>query len=251
MRVWLRGQKSIRLSLFSTAVFLCIAAECVPAQTMSPSAPFSISVVVKGSYTTSARFLYNVDRPDQYLNTKYFSSIFGFGGSIRANFGGGDIAIAVSTEKLKFAESSLVQYIIGGSEVFVPVDEGFVLYPVEVSGYFFLPFSTDNFRVYLGGGFGAYFGERYYSIGMESTHVENSPSGYGIHVLTGVEVEVFSKVMLQGELKFRDPQFDSVNKFQHSSTLINGSVIPLTTAPVTTRVNVNGITYTFGVAYTL
>jgi opacity protein-like surface antigen len=220
------------------------------AQTSSPSAPFSVSVVFKGSYTTSARFLYNVDKPDQFLDSKYFSPIFGFGGSVRANFNG-DFAIGISTEKIKFAESSIVQYIIGGDQVLVPVNEGFVLYPVELSGYFFLPFSTDNFRVYLGGGVGAYFGERSYSIGSENMNAENSPSGFGIHVLTGVEFALVPKVMLQSELKFRDPQFDSVNKFQHASTIVNGIVIPLSMSPETTRVNVNGITYTLGIAYTL
>ncbi len=244
--------KTFRYSGVVGEIFLCViaGASLASAQTVPSAAPFSISVAFKGSYTTSARFLYNVDKPDQFLDSKYFSSIFGFGGSVRANFDG-DFAVGISTGKIKFAESSIVQYIIGGDQVLVPVNEGFVLYPVELSGYFFLPFSTDHFRVYLGGGVGAYFGERNYSIGAESMHAENSPSGFGIHVLTGVEFAIFPKVMLQSELKFRDPQFDSVNKFQHASTIVNGTVIPLSTSPETTRVNVNGITYTLSIAYTL
>ncbi|MDE3056797.1 MAG: hypothetical protein KGJ59_02430 [Bacteroidota bacterium] len=237
--------------MFSRGIVLCLLAgsPCSFAQAFPPKG-VHWTVVFKGSYTTSARFLYNVNEPDQFLNSNYFSSIFGFGGSVRANFSE-DFAVGISTEKMKFSEQSLVQYVIGGNEVLAPVSEGFVVYPLEVSGYFFLPFSTEYVRVYLGGGVGAYFGERTYSVGTENMAAENSPSGFGIHVLTGLEYRLFPNVMLQGELKFRDPQFDSVNKFQHASAIVNGAVIPLSTSPETTRVNVNGITYTLGVAYTL
>lgn len=233
-----------RRSRYGRGILLCliIGSSLASAQT--------VSVILKGSYTTSARFLYNVNEPDQFVNSKYFSSIFGFGASVRANFDG-NFSLGLSTGKMKLTESSFVYYVVGGEGILVPVNEGFVLYPVELSGYFYLPFSTDNFRVYLGGGVGAYFGKRSYSIGAEIMQSENSPSGFGIHVLTGIEFKIFSNVTLQSELKFRDPQFDSVNKFQHASTIFNGTVIPLPTSPQTTRVNVNGITYTLGVAYTL
>ena len=40
------------------------------------------------------------------------------------------------------------------------VTDGYELYPVELSIYYFLPFSTEDFKFYMGGGMGIYPGKR-------------------------------------------------------------------------------------------
>lgn len=211
----------------------------------------NISVAAKGSYTTSTRFLYNVDRNDIFIDDKYFSYNFGFGLDVRMLAYSDDILIGVNIEKIKTLDQTTRLDYRNGLSYSVPVSEGFVVYPVEISGYFLIPFSSDVARFYLGGGVGWYFGERIYSIGGAQAATLNSPSGFGIHVLTGADVRITSKIAVRGELKFRDPQFDSVNRFEETSTTYNGLKIPLDTSSSKTRVNLNGITYGLGLVFLL
>jgi hypothetical protein len=211
----------------------------------------NISVAAKGSYTTSTRFLYNVDRNDIFIADKYFSYNFGFGLDVRMLFYSDDILIGVNIEKIKTLNQTAKLVYGNGQEYSIPVTEGFVVYPLELSGYFLIPFSSEDARVYLGGGIGWYFGERIYSIASARAATLNSPSGFGIHVLTGADVRITSKIAVRGELKFRDPQFDSVNRFEEPSTTYNGLKILLDPSSSKTRVNLNGITYGLGLVFLL
>ena len=206
-----------------------------------------ISVAAKGSYTTSTRFLYNIDRNDIFIDDKYFSYNFGFGLDVRMLAYSDDILIGVNIEKIKTLDKT-TKLVYGNG---IPVSEGFVVYPLEFSGYFLIPFSSEDVRVYLGGGVGWYFGERIYSVASAQAATLNSPSGFGIHVLTGADVRITSKIAVRGELKFRDPQFDSVNRFEDSSTTYRGVTINLDPSSSKTRVNLNGITYGLGLVFLL
>jgi hypothetical protein len=212
----------------------------------------NISVAAKGSYTTSTRFLYNIDRNDIFIDDKYFSYNFGFGLDVRMLALSDDILIGINIEKIKtLDQTTKLVYDNNGESYSIPVSEGFVVYPLELSGYFLIPFSSEDARVYLGGGIGWYFGERIYSIASARAATLNSPSGFGIHVLTGADVRITSKIAVRGELKFRDPQFDSVNRFEESSTTYNGLKILLDPSSSKTRVNLNGITYGLGLVFLL
>ena len=209
------------------------------------------SLAVTGSCTTDTRFLYNIDQPTESINDRYFSYNFGFGLNARWLAYRDDILIGINVEKIRSVEQSLETLIDRGFQYLVPVEEGFVVYPVEVTGYFVIPFSTDDVRAYLGGGIGWYFGERIYSLGQASTVTVNSPMGFGIHVLTGADFRVSPSVSIRGELKFRDPQFDSVNSFDAATTTYAGVRILLPQTPAKTRVNLIGITYGLGLVFHL
>ncbi len=210
-----------------------------------------ISLAVKGSYTTNTRFLYNVDRLDSFLDDKYFSVNFGIGFDVRWRAYGDDILVGVNVEKIKTVEQTSRIIQSGSLEYRIPIQEGFVTYPVEFSGYFVIPFSSEDVRMYLGGGVGWYFGERLYSIAQVNASTLNSPSGFGIHVLTGVDVRLLPRLAIRGELKFRDPQFDSVNQFDASSATYGGMRILLDQSQTKTRINLNGITYGLGLVISL
>lgn len=211
----------------------------------------NISVAAKGSYTTSTRFLYHVDRNDIFIDDKYFSYNFGFGLDVRILAYSDDILIGINIEKIKTLDQTATQVHRNGQEYNIPISEGFVVYPFELSGYFLIPFSSEDARVYLGGGVGWYYGERIYSIASARAATLNSPSGFGIHVLTGADVRITSRIAVRGELKFRDPQFDSVNRFAGTSTTYEGLKINLDTSSSKTRVNLNGITYGLGLVFLL
>lgn len=209
------------------------------------------SLALLGSYTTDTRFIYNVDQPNESINDRYFSYNFGFGANLRWLAFGDDILIGINVEKIKTLERSVGGLTSEGLQYRIPVLEGFVVYPVEVTGYFVIPVSSEDVRAYLGGGIGWYFGERIYSLGQASSVAVNAPMGFGIHVLTGVDFSILSSTAIRAELKFRDPQFDSINRFQTASMVSQGVRILLPTSPSKTRVNLIGITYGLGLVFTL
>ena len=210
-----------------------------------------LSLALLGSYTTDTRFIYNVDQPNVSLNDRYFSYNFGFGANLRWLAFGDDILVGINIEKIKSLERSIGGLSSEGLQYSIPVLEGFVVYPVEISGYYVIPVSSDDVRAYIGGGIGWYFGERIYWLGQASAVAVNAPVGFGIHVLTGADIKIFSSTAIRAELKFRDPQFDSVNRFQTATTISQGVRILLPQSPSKTRVNVIGITYDLGLVFTL
>ena len=131
------------------------------------------------------------------------------------------------------------------------MEDGYRAIPVELTGYFMIPFSTKKVGIFIGGGAGLYFGKRTYRLaGVEAPVVESSP-GFGIHVLAGLSYSFTPWISLVGEMKFRDLQFTSSNAFSVPQITYNGAVITVGQEPFASRVNTDGIVFQLGVAYTL
>jgi len=129
------------------------------------------------------------------------------------------------------------------------IEDGYELILLEVSGFFTLPFSSDNLRFYLGGGIGGYLGWRNYSVGnMVSRSVHHEPS-VGIHVITGLAYYPVSRLSIHVEFRFRDPQVTAYNEFDTGTEIINGRTYYFPTTPLASRINLNGNVYSLGLGF--
>lgn len=129
---------------------------------------------------------------------------------------------------------------------FFEVEDGFEIYPLELSAYYFLPFSTEDFKFYMGGGIGIYTGKRTRKFGdINYTDVE-SDIGYGIQVSTGMDYMIFDNISVRGELRFRDPDFKVTNKYSDTKVIYNGLEYTVTDDKINSKVNVDGITFRIG-----
>ncbi|MBI3189901.1 MAG: hypothetical protein HYZ33_04570 [Ignavibacteriales bacterium] len=203
------------------------------------------TVSINSSITTSSRLYYNPFDPDELLRNQslLLSGVWGFGVDIRRGFENSNIQVGISAEYLWSQE----EIVIPANPNNVITEDGFVAVPVEFSGYFSIPFSSESFRMYMGGGVGVYFGERQYTYaGIPSKVTERNP-GIGIHVLSGFEFGLFPNVALRTELKFRDVQFDSTNVFPPQS--ITGSTIHPDEPPFASRMSIDGILFNLGLVY--
>ena len=54
-------------------------------------------------------------------------------------------------------------------------------------------------------------------------------------------------ISLRSVIKFRDVQFESVNRFTKFTTTYNGSSIALTQEPLSSRINIDGMVATLGI----
>jgi len=129
------------------------------------------------------------------------------------------------------------------------VKDGFELYPIEFSTYYYLPFSTEDFKFYMGGGLGIYFGKRTREFGDIRFKDVVSDIGIGIQVSAGMDYLIFDDLSVRGELRFRDPDFRITNKYNSDVVNYNGNTYRVTQENITSKINLNGITFRIGIGY--
>lgn len=128
------------------------------------------------------------------------------------------------------------------------VREGFKLYPVEVSAYYFLPFSTEDFKFYMGAGLGIYTGSRTREFGDIKFKDVSNELGYGLQVSVGMDYMIFNYLSIHGELRFRDPDFRIYNKYNSEVVTYNNQTFSVTKDEISSKLNVDGITFGIGLA---
>jgi hypothetical protein len=130
-----------------------------------------------------------------------------------------------------------------------PMTHGLRVFILEGSALFSLPFTSDRFDMYVGGGMGVYGGERVYSVAdVRSEHVSAVPA-VGIQVIVGAEYVLALGLGLRFELLFRDPQMSVENRFPRPSVTSRGVNYQLSTDPFRSNINLNGNVYSLGLFY--
>ena len=210
----------------------------------------AMQVILKGDLTTSSELFPHSDASDPVLRAESLSltDSFGFGMEGRYRFPESNVAVGVSTDYLRTTTSNPLVANDGES---IPVEDGYAVTSLEVTGYFIIPASGPTFGIFMGGGAGAYFGHRLYRIaGTEAATIDRQ-AGFGIHVLGGVSYKLAEWFSVLAEMKFRDLQFSSTNAFGVSQVMYNGSVVPLPTQSMEARVHTDGIIFQLGAAFGL
>ena len=208
--------------------------------------PYSFGI--SGSLSTSSKLFYNPEDQDEFIRNQFLplDNALSEGIDVRRAIGPLSISLGVSVEYL--SKTEVFTHLLSQSTV-VPVKDGFVAVPVELSAYFQIPVGSDILQLYMGGGAGAYLGARRYEYaGVQAPAVDHK-TGYGIHIITGLQYFVHPPVSLRSELKFRNVQFETVNQFRQSSAIYQGSVIPLDQEPFTSRVTIDGMTLSLQLVY--
>ncbi len=224
---------------------LLVVCACVLAQgTRAEDKLFSVAF--KGSLTTNSQLFPNPNSPDELQRAQFFSlkDIWGIGIEVRYRFPETDLALAISADYLRTTQGSSIR--LSGNRR-IPVEDGYRVVPVELTGYFLIPISGESFGVYMGGGGGAYFGRRIYRIGDVEAPSVDQGVGFGIHVLSGVSYRFTGMISVVAEMKFRDLQFNSVNQFSAPTIQYGPTVVPVSTEPFESRVHTDGIVFQVGI----
>lgn len=207
------------------------------------------SITLKGSLTTGSQIFLDPNSSDEFRRAQFFSidKTWGYGVEVRYRFPESDIAVALSADYLRTTQTSFIRL----SNRQIPVDDGYRVIPVEMTGYFIIPFSGEVIGVYIGGGGGAYFGRRIYRIGNTEAPSIDQGVGYGIHVLSGVTYRLNAFVQLSAEMKFRDLQFNSVNQFSSPQAEYGSTFVQVSTQPFESRVHTDGMIFQVGIVFEL
>ena len=204
-----------------------------------------------GIYTTSADIFLNPNSSDPVVRNQPFTleDIFSYGLDLRYRFSE-SVMFGISSEYINKTKTASNMIVFVGSQVLrVDAEDGFQLIPVEVTGYYYLPFSTENFKFVMGGGLGYYYGKFTRKFAGSETVVQKRKFSTGIHVSASMDYMILQNVSARFELKFRDPEFKTISKYSITEVNYNGNTVFLSDEDFETKVNVNGITFILGLVY--
>lgn len=215
--------------------------------TRSAASDKKFSIALKGSLTTGSQLFPNPNSSDVFQRAQFFSlkDIWGYGIEARYRFAETDLAIGLSADYLRIVESSSVRR----SGFQIPVEDGYRVIPVELTGYFLIPISGEVVGVYMGGGAGAYFGRRVYRLAGTEAPTVDAGNGFGIHVLSGISWHIREFFSINAEMKFRDLQFNSTNRFTASQIRFGQTLVNVSTEPFESRVHTDGIIFQLGAMF--
>ena len=201
-----------------------------------------------GSFTTSSKIFHHASDPDEFVRNQYFpvDHIFGAGIDLRRSIESIGIQLGINVDYI--SKSEQFNFPVTTSRT-VPASDGFIAIPVELSGYFIIPVGDELVQLYMGGGIGMYIGHRRYAIADVEAPALGKQVQTGIHIVSGVQYSIIPALALRSEIKFRNVQFETTNKFLKSSAQYKGLNISLPQQPITSRVNIDGMLVTFGIVY--
>jgi outer membrane protein W len=207
--------------------------------------PYELSL--SGSFTFSAKLYFDPNDPDDVLRSQYYEldNIFGAGIDVRRLIEDRHLMVGIDAEYL--STTTAVTLPVASNQT-ITVHDGFSAIPVELSGYFILPFSPDQLRIYIGGGGAVYYGTRQFTQdGVDAAAVQHSLGG-GIQVVSGTEWQIGNTWGVRGEMKFRDIQFKSTVQFSPAQAA-QEPYAQLSTSPLASRIDIDGLMLSLGLVY--
>ncbi|MGE5440370.1 MAG: hypothetical protein ACM3UR_10980, partial [Bacteroidota bacterium] len=210
---------------------------------------FSLSL--NYNYTTTARIFLNPKSPDEILrnNSFYMEDIFSPSADLRYRLTE-DILIGLNVEYIRKVQAGPNLTVLGsGGTQTIIVEDGFKVIPFELSAYYILPFSTEKFKFIMGGGLAYYYGEHLRKFGDEEVSNLKREFAYGIQALVSSDYMITSFLSLRGEMKFRDPELEVTSKYKNKRVNYEGSTIVLAQDTFQSKINIDGVTFTLGMAF--
>lgn len=182
-----------------------------------------------------------------YLHTP-LEDIWGFSVNVRYSIFD-EIFIGLNAGYIKETFSTSDFGVIGPTilEV-VTAEEGFEIIPVEIDLFYLFPFSTEDFKFYIGAGAGAYFGKHIRNFSDVSVETIEQPFSMGVHVLSGIEYMIFNYLSVRFEMKFRDPELDLKNKYTKLEFEYEGRVYRINNENFDSKINLDGALFQLGIA---
>jgi outer membrane protein W len=207
-----------------------------------------ISLFVGVDYTTSGQIYLNPNSSDIIIRNRSFelvnlySPVFDFRYALNS-----DLIIGLSSEYISKSENGFNQTVIEGSQIrLAEVEDGVVFIPIELSLHYLMPFSTEQFKFTMGGGFGYYFGSHTRILGDTKIKNIKRNNSFEILVSIGMEYIFLEQFGVRLDLKFRDPEVKVTSIYENSSINYNGRILQVTQDAFDTKINLNGISFVLG-----
>lgn len=210
----------------------------------------SFSISVNANYTTTAKVYNNPNSADinQRNRSVPIEDIYSPSLDIRYRLSQ-SIILGLNLEKIeKTGTGEIVVQTNSGNRV-IPITEGFSVIPVEFFIHYLVPFSTETFKFLIGGGTAYYYGSHIRRVGDQEVSNIKREFAYGIQVNISTDYLITDFLSVRGEMKFRDPEFELTSRYNQQSAVYNGQRIFFTREEFDSRINIDGVTFTLGIAF--
>jgi hypothetical protein len=234
--------------MMRSVVVACAAAFMLAPASASLAQEQMFVVVLQGSLNTTGRLFPNPTAADPVLRSQsyIYSDFYGAGLELQYHFANSNVFLGLSSE---YVHNTGGRNIASTARAVVPVEDDYLVIPVEITGYFRIPVTSGDFSILMGGGTGMYFGRRHYTTaGVEAPTTASRP-GFGIHVLGGVAYRVTSWFSSSLTIKFRDAQFHTTNAFMVSNVKYGGILVPLSQQPFESSIHTDGMVIQVGLGF--
>jgi hypothetical protein len=204
-------------------------------------------LIVHGNVTTSSQLYPSINAVDPVVRSQSYevNASYGYGGELRFRLPEGNIALALTVDHY---EASLQRPLVTTEGETIPVDDGYAVTPVELTGFFIIPFSGKVFGVFMGAGAGIYPGKRRLAIGNTASDAQATSPGWGIQVEAGVSYSPLPRLSVLGEMKFRDVQFKATNAFPGPTISYHGRTLAVSQEN-DARVYTDGVIFQLGIGF--
>jgi len=203
------------------------------------------------NYISSATIQLNPNNSDlvERNSTTDVKGGYGYGFTLKKRIIGDDIYLGISTEYIKITDDQETDVVENAIDVqTVHVSESLEVIPVEMSLYFNIPRFADNLNVYLGGGFGFYFGSRTRKmVGLETSTISKDPM-FSLNVLFGAEYMLDNHFAMNFEIKVRDGTYAVHSRFPTDRVRLNDQVYYFQ-QDLNSRIYVDGMKVSLGIGY--
>ena len=230
---------------FLIIVFLSI---FFSAHTIAQFSTAKLGIAVNAVYTTSVDIFLNPNSSNSEVRNRSFTleNIWNPGIDIRYRFSN-EFILGLNIEYIKKTATvpNLTAFI--GNQVFVfEVEDGFSAVPIELTAHYYFPFSTEDFKFMMGGGVGYYIGEFIRKFQEVELEITQRKFALGLHVSASIDYIIIENLSARFEMKFRNPQYTITSKYSQTEVTYQGNVIQLPENPFDTKVDINGLTFIFG-----
>ena len=210
----------------------------------------NVSIAVNAVYTTSAEIYLNPSSSSSEVRNKSFTleNIWNPGIDFRYRFSD-EFILGLNIEYIKkTANAPHLSAPIGNQFYIFEVEDGFSVIPIELTAHYYFPFSTEHFKFMMGGGLGYYIGEFIRKFRDVDLEVTQRKFALGLHVSTSVDYIIIENLSARFEMKFRNPQYTVSSKYSKTEVEIEGFDEPITLleSPFDTKVDIDGLTFIFG-----
>ena len=202
-------------------------------------------------YISSAQIFLNPGSSDLFIRNKSFELSDLFSPVIDLRYQANeDLIVGLSGEYIVKSEEAFNQTVIDGSQIIqLEVDDGVIFIPVELSVYYLMPFSTEQFKFTMGAGIGYYYGAHTRILG--NTEIENidRKTSFGLLVSIGMEYLIIEQLGARLDMKFRDPDIKISSMYRDSTAIYRGRELQITPSTFDTKINLNGISFLIGLTF--
>jgi outer membrane protein W len=207
-----------------------------------------LGIAVNAVYTTSAEIFLNPNSSNSEVRNNSFTleNIWNPGIDIRYKFTN-EFILGLNIEYVNKTANALNLTAFIGNQVFVfEVEDGYSAVPIELTAHYFFPFSTEDFKFMMGGGLGYYIGEFVRKFQEVELEITQRKFALGLHVSASMDYIIIENLAARFEMKFRNPQFTVTSKYSKTEIMYEGNVIELPENAFETKVDIDGLTFVFG-----